>query len=54
MSWEVIKTNPEYEMFRLEELEEQSDRYYTEEELEIIEQINKKGYISTESESGNI
>ena len=55
MSWEIIETNPEYEMFRLEELEEQNnDRYYTEEELEIIERLNKKGYINIDSESGNI
>ena len=47
MSWEVIHTNPEYEMFRLEELEQEQDenRYLTEEELELIEQLNKKGYI---------
>ena len=53
MSWEVIKTNPEYAMFRLEELEEEQDenRYYTEEELEIIELLTKKGYIT---ESGSI
>ena len=34
-------------MFRLEELENEQDenRYLTEEELELIEQLNKKGYI---------
>lgn len=47
MSWEVIHTDPEYKMFRLEELENEQDenRYLTEEELELIEQLNKKGYI---------
>ena len=47
MSWEVIKSNPEYEMFRLEELENEQDEniYLTEEELELIEQYNKNGYI---------
>ena len=47
MSWEVIDTNPEYKMFRLNELEKEQDedRYITEEELELIEQINKNGYI---------
>ena len=48
MSWEVVYTDPEYEMFRLEELEQErnEDIYLTEEELELIEQFNKKGYIS--------
>ena len=63
MSWEIIETNPKYEMFRLEELEEEQDEniyitedeleneqnediYLTEEELELIEEYNKKGYIS--------
>ena len=52
MSWEIIKTNPEYEMFRLEELEQEQNEYIyiTLEEIETIEQINKqinkKGYIS--------
>ena len=34
-------------MFRLEELENEQDenKYLTEEELELIEQLNKKGYI---------
>ena len=47
VSWEIIKTNPEYEMFRLDELEteQNEDRYLTEEELELIEQYNKYGYI---------
>ena len=47
MSWEVIHTDPEYKMFRLEELEnkQNDDIYLTEEELELIEQLNKKGYI---------
>ena len=47
MSWEVIHTDPGYKMFRLEELENEQDenRYLTEEELELIEQLNKKGYI---------
>lgn len=45
MSWEYIKTNPENDMFRLEELydEEIDDIKYTEAELEIIEQIKKSG-----------
>ena len=52
MSWEVIKTNPKYEMFRLDELQEQNENIYmTEEEIEIIEQLAKKGYINT---TGNI
>lgn len=48
MSWEVIKSNPEYKMFRLEELEQEqnTDTYITEEELKLIEEYNKKGYIS--------
>lgn len=48
MSWEVITTDPEYEMFRLNELENEQneDIYLTEEELELIEEYNKKGYIS--------
>ena len=47
MSWEVMKTNPEYQMFRLEELEKEQneDIYLTEEELELIEEYNKRGYI---------
>ena len=47
MSWEVIHTDPEYKMFRLEELENEQneDRYLTDEELELIEQYNKYGYI---------
>lgn len=47
MSWEVIETNPQYEMFRLEELEKEQDEniYLTEEEIELIEEYNKKGYI---------
>ena len=47
MSWEVIHTDPEYKMFRLEELENEQDenRYLTEEELELIEQLNKNSYI---------
>ena len=52
MSWEIIETNPKYEMFRLNELQEQNENIYmTEEEIEIIEQLTKKGYIST---TGNI
>ena len=45
MSWEYTKTNPENDMFRLEELynEEIDDIKYTEAELEIIEQIKKSG-----------
>ena len=48
MSWEIINTNPEYEMFRLEELENEQNEniYLTEEELELIEEYNKKGYIT--------
>ena len=52
MSWEIINTNPVYEMFRLNELEQEQneDVYITLEEIEIIEQINKeikiKCYIS--------
>ncbi len=48
MSWELIETNPEQDMFRIYELEEEQDEnvYMTEELLEVIEQINKKGYIS--------
>ena len=47
MSWEVINTNPEYKMFRLEELEDEQNEniYLTEEELELIEEYNKNGYI---------
>lgn len=52
MSWEVVETNPKYEMFRLDELQEQDENIYkTEEELEIIEQLAKRGYINT---TGNI
>ena len=56
MSWELITTNPVYEMFKLNELEqEQDDIYMTLEEIETIEQIkkqmNKNGYISI---SGNL
>ena len=46
MSWEYYKTNPEKEdMFRLYELydEEIDGVTYTEEELELIERINKSG-----------
>lgn len=46
MSWEYDKTNPvENDMFRLEELydEEIDSVKYTEEELEVIEQIKKSG-----------
>lgn len=46
MSWEYDKTNPvEEDMFRLYELynEEIDGVTYTEEELELIEQINKSG-----------
>lgn len=47
MSWEYEKTNPvnENDMFRLEELydEETDGITYTEEELELIERINKSG-----------
>lgn len=52
MSWELITTNPVYEMFRLNELEQEQneDVCITLEEIETIEQINKeikiKGYIS--------
>ena len=48
MSWELIQSNPEDDMFRLYELEEEQseDIYMTEELLEVIEYINKKGYIS--------
>ena len=48
VSWEIINTNPEYEMFRLEELENEQNEniYLTEEELELIEEYNKKGYIT--------
>lgn len=48
-----MTTNPEYEMFRLEELEAEQDEnvYLTEEELELIEKYNKNGYIRI---SGNI
>ena len=48
MSWEVVITNPKYEMFRLEELQEQNEEIFkTEEEIEIIEQLTKRGYINT-------
>ena len=48
MSWKIINTNPKNEMFRLDELQEQNENIYiTEEELEIIEQLIKKGYIDT-------
>lgn len=49
MSWEVINTDPQYKMFRLEELQKEQDEntYLTEAELEIIEQIEKNGYIKT-------
>ena len=46
MSWEYNKTNPvENDMFRLDELydEEIDSIEYTEEELELIERINKSG-----------
>ena len=52
MSWEIINTNPVYEMFRLNELEQEQneDVYITLEEIETIKRINKeikaKGYIS--------
>jgi hypothetical protein len=52
VSWEIINTNPVYEMFRLDELEQEQNEniYVTLEEIETIEQINqqinKKGYIS--------
>lgn len=52
MSWEIINTNPVYEMFRLNELEQEQNEYVyiTLEEIKTIEQINKeikiKGYIS--------
>lgn len=47
MSWEVINTDPQYKMFRLEELQKEQDEniYLTEAELEIMEQIKKNGYI---------
>ena len=42
-----MESNPEYKMFRLEELEKEKDEniYITEEELELIEEYNKNGYI---------
>jgi hypothetical protein len=46
VSWEYDKTNPaEEDMFRLYELydEEIDGVTYTEEELELIERINKSG-----------
>ena len=46
MSWEYDETNPvEEDMFRLYELydEEIDGITYTEEELELIERINKSG-----------
>ena len=45
MSWEVIKTNPAEEMFRIYELydEEKDGHYiYTEDELEVITMLLKK------------
>lgn len=51
MSWEIITTNPVYEMFRLNELEQEQNEetYVPLEEIETIEQINKQinknGYI---------
>ena len=56
MSWEVIETNPEYAMFRLEELEEERRMYYVamtraEKELYITSSARKKSgegnFIST-------
>lgn len=47
MSWEVINTNPQYEIFRLYELINEQDEYtyLTEAELEIKEQFEKDDYI---------
>ena len=41
MSWEIVKPNPENDMFRLYELyDEKKDKInYTEAELEVIEQL---------------